>query len=119
MTASLLHRYMYPIFIYAQGENNAGYADDYTGRHRDIYDCTFSNMISTWRQRWCGQQEEFGADCGSWEVGHSSVSTLSTYLSMYLHIYVTIYVSMSYSSPSASCSWRPTRSRPPTWPGPS
>ena len=49
-------------------------------------------MISTWRQRWCGQQEEFGADCGSWEVGHSSVSSLPTYLSMYLHIYVTTYL---------------------------
>ena len=55
--------------IHPQGENNAGYADDYPGRHRDIYDCTFSNLISTWRQRWCGQQEEFGADCGSWQVG--------------------------------------------------
>ena len=43
-------------------------------------------MISTWRQRWCGQQEEFGADCGSWEVGHSSISTLSTY--QHLRIYV-------------------------------
>ena len=52
-------------------------------------------MISTWRQRWCGQQEEFGADCGSWEVGHSSVSALSTFLSMYLHIYVTIYLCLA------------------------
>ena len=90
MTASLLSTYiLYLIFIYAQGENNAGYADDYTGRHRDIYDCTFSNMISTWRQRWCGQQEEFGADCGSWEVGHSSVST-------YLHICVSTYLQFPF-----------------------
>ena len=108
--------------IHPQGENNAGYADDYPGRHRDIYDCTFSNLISTWRQRWCGQQEEFGADCGSWQVGgqlYIYIIYIPTYLRIYIIYIIYISTCVSGSSPSASCSWRPTRSRPPTWPGPS
>ena len=39
--------------IWYQGENNAGYpGNDYGGHNRDIYDCTFKQMIESWRQRW-------------------------------------------------------------------
>ena len=52
-------------------------------------------MISTWRQRWCGQQEEFGADCGSWQVGgllHMYIIYIPIYVSTYLRNYLRIYV---------------------------
>ena len=38
--------------IWYQGEQNAGYPDGYGGRNRAIYDCTFKQMINSWRQRW-------------------------------------------------------------------
>ena len=31
--------------VWYQGESN-------TGHHRDIYDCTFKQLISSWRAQW-------------------------------------------------------------------
>lgn len=43
--------------IWYQGEQNAGYPGDYAGHNRDIYDCTFLSMISSWRTRWLTETE--------------------------------------------------------------
>ena len=46
--------------LWYQGENNAGYSNsNYRGHNRDIYDCTFSNLITSWRQNWHNSDPEF------------------------------------------------------------
>ena len=39
--------------LWYQGENNAGYEDsEYRGHNRELYECNFAGLISSWRRYW-------------------------------------------------------------------